>query len=376
MSKVKFIFALLFLFILFVVPLSHVLAESISGDNIVIESGETLDSTSFLSGENVRVDGDINGTTFVTAGYIEINGTIDGDLFVMGQSTVINGQVNGSVFIAGQDVTLNGVVENSIYLAGATVRVNSQTEGSSFLAGQNIFIDKEAVIKKDVFVGGASVYQNGVINGDLTSSSDSLTIGGEIDGNLTYSSQKKADLTENSQVRGETTWRKIEKQPTEDTSMALFTMAVLYKVLFSIGTALVIWLFVHLLRPTFWVKLATKLLQSPLKTLGFGAIAIFVIPLLAILLMLTVIGIPLSFIVLMLYGITVYVSKIIVSVSIGVWIQERLQWPSTRLFWLFLLALTIVSALGVIPIVGMITGVVTLLFGMGAVTLSILSERI
>lgn len=370
----KVVIISLILVILMTIPFGSVLAESMSGDNIVVESGKTLEKTSFLSGGNVRVDGDINGTTFITAGNIEVNGTIDGDLFIAGQSATINGTVKGSVFTAGQDITINGVVENSIYLAGATLKIKSQTNGSAFLAGQNIYIEDSAVIERDVFVGGTNVYQNGVVNGDLSSSSDALSISGKIGGDLNYSSKNKVDLLTGSEVVGETTWRKIKSEPSK-ASKTIFTTGVLIKVLYSIAASLVIWLFVKLIRPTFWSNLAEKIALSPVRALGFGALTVVLIPIFSILLLFTVIGIPLSFILLSLYGLVLYVSKIIFSVFIGFWFQKRFNWSNAQSFWLFLLGLIVLSILGTLPFVGWILSFFVAFFGMGSIILSLLDSR-
>lgn len=371
----KVVILSLFLVILMIIPFGSVLAESMSDDNIVVESGKTLEKTSFLSGGNVRVDGDINGTTFITAGNIEVNGTIDGDLFIAGQSATINGTVKGSVFTAGQDITINGVVENSIYVAGATLKIKSQTKGSAFLAGQNIYIEDSAVIERDVFVGGTNVYQNGVVNGDLSSSSDALSIGGKIGGDLNYSSKNKVDLLTGSEVAGETTWKEIKSEPSK-ASKTIFTTGVLIKVLYSIAASLVIWLFVKLIRPTFWSNLAEKITLSPVRALGFGALAVVLIPIFSILLLFTVIGIPLSFILLSLYGLVLYVSKIIFSVFIGFWFQKRFNWSNAQSFWSFLLGLIVLSILGIIPIIGWIISLFIAFFGMGSIVLSVLEDRI
>lgn len=373
-KKFKIVIVSLLLVILMLIPFGSVIAESISGDNIVVESDETLEKTSFLSGENVRVDGDINGTTFITAGNIEVNGTIDGDLFVAGQSITINGTVKGSVFVAGQDITLNGVVENTIYLAGATLKVESQINGSAFLVGQNVFVEKGAVIEKDVFVGADKVYQNGVINGDLISENESLSVAGKIGGNLKYSSQNKADFLKGSEVVGETTWKKSEPKRSES-SKSIFTKAILVKLLFSIAASLIIWLFVRWIRPDLWSNLAEKIMLSPLRTLGFGALAVVLIPLFSVLLMFTIVGIPLSFILLTLYGSSLYVSKIILSVFIGLWFQKKFNWSNVQSFWLFLLGLLFLTVLGIMPVVGWILSFIIASFGLGAIILSVPAPR-
>ena len=374
-KKTKRVILSFLLVILMAIPFGSVLAESISGNNIIVESGKTLEKTSFLSGENVRVDGDINGTTFITAGNIEVNGTIDGDLFIAGQSVTINGSVKGSVFTAGQDITINGTVENSIYLAGATLKVNSQIKASAFVAGQTIYIEDDAVIEREAFVGGSTIFQNGVVNGDWSSSSDALSIGGKIGGDLNYSSKNKAEVLNGSEVVGETTWKKIDNEPSKVTK-TMFTTTLLIRILFSIAASLVIWLFVKWIRPDFWPNLAEEIALSPIRTLGFGALAVVLIPIFSILLIITIIGIPLSFILLSLYGLVLSISKIILSVCIGFWLQERFSWSGARAFWLFLLVLVVLSILGMVPLVGWIISLFIAFFGMGSVVLTLFGERI
>ncbi len=374
-KKTKRVILSFLLVILMAIPFGSVLAESISGNNIIIESGKTLEKTSFLSGENVRVDGDINGTTFITAGNIEVNGTIDGDLFIAGQSVTINGSVKGSVFTAGQDITINGAVENSIYLAGATLKVNSQIKASAFVAGQTIYIEDDAVIEREAFVGGSTIFQNGVVKGDWSSSSDALSIGGKIGGDLNYSSKNKAEVLNGSEVVGETTWKKIDNEPSKATK-TMFTTTLLIRILFSIAASLVIWFFVKWIRPDFWSNLAEEIKGNPLKTLVFGALSLVFIPLVSIVLMFTVIGIPLSLIVLSLYSISIYISTIILSTYFGLMAQNRFKWSNGQAFWVFLLGLIVLATVGIIPLVGMISGVLVAAFGVGSIVLSLQEMRV
>ena len=369
----SWLFPFIFLAIV-LVPLGSVLAESISGDTVIVESNETLERTSFLSGENVRVDGDINGTTFITGGNIEVNGTIDGDLFVAGQSLTVNGTVNGSIFLTGQYLTINGEVENNIYGAGQGFKVQSQTNGNIFIVGQNVSIDENAVIERDAFIGATTIYHNGVVNGDFQSSSNSLIVGGKITGNLKYSSQNQASLLDTSEIVGETNWQKMETVPTEDTKQ-FFTTALLFQVLWSIGAALIVWLLVRWVQPTFWAQLADQIMLHPLKTLGFGTLGVVFLPIVAILLMVTIIGIPLSLILLAFYGVALYISKIILSVYLSRFVQNRLNGSNTQAFWLFLLALVLLTGLGALPIVGLVIRLLTISLGVGAIAFALLDKQ-
>lgn len=364
-----FIISTIFITLLFI-TFTTVYAQNMSGDNIVVESGQTLEKTSFLSGNNIRVDGNINATTFVAASNVEINGDIDGDLFIAAQSVLINGTVKGSIFTGSQNITINGNIENNIYSAGATVNLKAKTEGSAFLAGQNIYIEDEATIEKDVFVGGAEVFQNGVIDGDLNSSSNSLDIDGIIGGDLNYRSIKEANLSNDGKIEGNTNWTQIEVETEKETSY----LPTILGIIFSILSALVVWLVIRLIRPTFWINFADKIIQKPLKTFGLGMLGFFIVPLIIVILMITIIGIPLSLIVLVLYLIALYISKIILSVFIAFSFQRKFNWSNAQVFWIFLLSIILISILSAVPILGWFIRFIIVGFGIGSIIYSLKKE--
>lgn len=346
-------------------------AESYSGENIVLEADTTLNKTSFFSGQNIRIDGNINATTFASGLSVQVNGDIDGDLFLAGQDIIINGNVTGSVFSASQNVTINGDVGNNIYFAGATLKVQSKVDGSAFLAGQNAYLEDKANIGKDAFIGASSAYQNGIINGDLYSGSNYLFVGGKIGGDLNYESSKKADFGNDSEVVGKTNWEETKTEPQSQPSRYNLTSGMIWRVVLSLLASLLIWLAIRLIRPGFWIVLAEGISRSPLKTLGVGAAALVLVPIVSILAMFTFIAIPLSIITLMLYVITIYISKIIFAVFISYWLQRRFDWPNAAAIVLFLLSMIILYGLGLVPIVGTTLSFFIAAFGLGSIILSV-----
>ncbi|WP_091898197.1 hypothetical protein [Marinilactibacillus piezotolerans] len=47
------------------------------------QEGTTLDGPVFFSGNNVRIDGEVNGMTFASGDHVEVSGDINGSLFVI-----------------------------------------------------------------------------------------------------------------------------------------------------------------------------------------------------------------------------------------------------------------------------------------------------
>lgn len=359
-----------------------VLADNIKSSDSILKSGETMDKTGFFSGEKVDIAGTVNGTTFAAGSDINISGVIDGDLFVAGQTVNITGSVKGSIIVAAQDITISGSAENNIYSAGSNITLKSKNDGSAFIAGGKIIIEEQANIAKDLFVGGNQIFQRGILGRDFFGSSDNTSISGtvgkdvkvtsedlyiedaEIKGNLKYESTNEATISKDSQILGKTDWKKVE--PTPKTSK--YNKAYFLSILLAMINLLIIWILIALIRPRFWNSLAINIKENPLKSLGFGALALIVTPTAILFLLLSIFFYPLMFILICLYGIAIYVSKIIVSVYIGRLISEKSGWTDKHKgVWSTLLGLVLLSAFGIIPIVGPGVKLITVVLGMGSI---------
>ena len=262
-NKIKATVLILLFFVIISSSFGSVLAENIRGGNVLVESDKTLEKTSFLSGDNVRIDGNINGTTFVSSENIEVNGIIDGDLH--------------------------------------------------------------------------------------------------------YSSQNKADFSKDSKVLGKIKWGKYKPKVTK----SILSFDTLIKVILSTLAPLVVWIFVKLIRPSFWINLTQDKSDSPFKILAFGILALVFIPIGSLLLIITNIGIPLGLILLALYIMINYISKIILSLFITYWFQSKYGWSNSQAFWMFLLGLIILTILDLIPMVGWFFSLIIVAFGHGSIILSI-----
>ena len=365
-----------------------VLAENATSGRAVLESGQTLNETGFFSGDNIRIDGNVNGTTFAGGSNVDISGIIDGDLFVAGQNVTISGKVNGSVFTAGQGVNITGEVANNIFAAGQTINLKSQNEGSAFLGGQKITLEKDSKVAKDLFASGVQLFELGEVGGSFYGAGENVTISGLIGKNakiestdlyvesatinkdLKYSSTNKATISTDSKIVGVTTWDQVKPQQQQVKKPAVFSVAVLISTLISMAGALLVWFVIKLIRPRFWESLADKIISNPFKSLGFGALALIVTPTAILLLLITVIGIPLALILASLYGIALYISKIIAAVYIGSLLQNKFKLTNKyRGVFGFLIGLIILSILGVIPYLSILVYMYVVFIGFGSLVL-------
>ncbi|MBW7885155.1 MAG: hypothetical protein H3C34_21490, partial [Caldilineaceae bacterium] len=87
-----------------------VAATLVSGDEYRLESGQVIEDNLYVAGEEIIIDGTVDGDLIAVGGYIEVNGRVTGDVLAAGGGIVINGAVEGDVRIAGGGLKVNGTI--------------------------------------------------------------------------------------------------------------------------------------------------------------------------------------------------------------------------------------------------------------------------
>ncbi|MEI7885250.1 MAG: polymer-forming cytoskeletal protein [Clostridia bacterium] len=333
----------------------------------ILDAGKTLNGMGFFADTIVRVDGNVEGTVFATGQNVIINGNIKGDLFLTAQTVDINGNVSGNIYCAGQDISLK-----------------SKTSGDVFLAGRNITIGQEAIIGRDLVATGTTTVLDGSIERDFTGNFADISINGSIGrdvelgannisilpsaiikGDFLYKSGQQAAIATGSKIGGKTDWKLAEPKAEKN---VVTPMKKVVNMLLSFASSLFLWFIIKLWKPSFWKRTSEKITVQPLKTIGMGAIALIMTPILTILLMVTVIGIPVGILLFIAYAVALYLSKIIVAVFLGSWLAKRFAWPEIhRGVWLVLLGLLILAVLGLVPILQIIVWLLCVFTGLGAI---------
>jgi cytoskeletal protein CcmA (bactofilin family) len=350
-----------------------------SGELVVLEASKTAKGPGFYAGKIVRLDGNVDGTAFAA-----------------GQEVTINGDINGDLFAAGQEVTVNGKVYGNLYAAGQKVLVKGQVTGDAFMAGEKAEAAKEAVFSRDMIVFAANTYIAGRVerqffsdshyaalsgsigdNARLAANNLEIKDGAEIKGKLVYSSPNKALVSEKAKIDGGTEWKKVAPGEKYEERRERDSLAgELFELIFGIAGALLIWFIASVWRPDFWSNMIKPISDEPVKTMGIGALALILGPVLAIILMATVIGIPLALLLIFVYGFTIFLAKIIVAVFIGSLLARRFNWPVIHQgLWLALLGLAIIAVLTRIPFAGFLFMLMTVFWGLGAVTLAFIRPQ-
>jgi len=369
MKKTSFI--LIFtLALLLVMPLSASAFAVRGDDEVSIAEDEIIEGNLYAAGTSISVDGTVKGDVICAGQSININGQVEGDVICVGQSININGSVGGSVRTAGNSININGQVGRSVQAFGILINLNGITGG-------------------DMLIGGATGKIKGRVGGDLHGGASAITIAGEvagnvklrvdrgkkkdkaplqitdkatIGGNVEYSSCCQASISDNAIIKGEVTHKPLKTK----IGKKRIVMGWAWSRLYSIFAALVIGLVLISLWRKPIIRITDRMLEEIGRSIGWGAVAMFLTPIIAILLLITVIGIPLALILSGIWLIALFISKVLVGIMIGRAVLEKL-WHKKKnsLIWAMIIGVVIVKVIISLPIVGWLLCLLTLLWGLG-----------
>jgi len=342
---------------------------------VILPAGEVHEGWYFAAGDQVIIEGTVNGDAYVAGGIVDVEGTINGDLLVAGGEVHISGTVSDDVRAAGGNIQVDGKVGKNISAAAGRIGIGkSGSIGGGILVGcGNLSVS--GTIARDAKVASGNMSLIGTINGNVDFTGDNLSVlqGGRIGGNLSACVKEK----QNVEIAQGTVLGKVD--------VATYEMKPVYHILgFSPFRfwAKIVWAFSLLLAGLVLAFVFPKQLsgigltinQLPGKSFLWGIVGLILFPIGSVILLVTVIGIPLGLLLLTIFLWMVYFTQLTLGMFVGhrlFGIEGKKGW---NLFWGFAVGLIIVQALTFIPYVRFLVVVAGLIFGFGAILLVLKSE--
>ncbi len=350
--------------------------DSRAGDIVTVGGGEEVQGDLYLGGRAVTTTGIVHGSVFAAGQTVYIGGTIDDGATVAGQTVTLSGSIGRGVRAVASTVDATGDIEGDLVAGcGALTVADGARVGEDlvFAAGQ-VYVrgDVEGGLK-----GGAeTLVIEGRVGGDVTVEVGTLEVkpGAVIEGNLSYTADTETDIPAGA-VKGSVAFtERIEEEDTEGIREGLgalgpffFLAGITWKIVAYL-MAFVAGIMLILLFPGRMAGASDAIRTHTGASAAWGAIALFVTPLAAIVVSITVVGLPIGLISLALWGIMLYLSQLPVSLLIGHLILGHSKPLEGRGFMIGSLALglLILTLLRVIPLIGFFVWLAIAMFGMGA----------
>lgn len=335
--------------------------------------------TTITIGEGEVIDDDLYllGTT------ITINGTVNGDVFAAGTNVTVNGTVNGNASLAGGSVTIGGAVVRGARVATNDFSMSGSVGEDLLLLGNTTIIDTGASIGRDLILTISTLTLNGAVERRVAGVAESVTLNGSvgaefdlgagtlvitddasIGGDLTYRSASEAEIAGGAEIGGQITHEKADEVDFDTGfwfGIAGLIMTAVYGTVFL------------LVFPRLTIAASNQLLERPLMSVGMGIVFLIVVPIVSVLVMITVIGIPLGLITLILYGIALFSAQVFVGMTIGRLILSFVSDGNRRLIQFFglLIGLLILYGISFVPYLNSWAPLIIAILGLGGLMLAI-----
>lgn len=352
------------------VPGSGSATEQLWGQNPSLTQDQTLNDDLVAFGSNVLIQGRTNG-----------------DVTAAGSTVTVTGPVGGDLTAAGANVSIEGPVSDDVRAAGANVTLRSAVADNVALMGNAVAILPSARVGRDLDVAGATVTSNCGVGGNLRVAAADSRIGGEITGNvearggrvtllpgavihgnLIARTDQAPVVPSGARVMGEVLHQPLSTSAEPQRAHPI--QAWLMRWLFNFGWMLLLGSVLVAIAPAVMERVADKANHRPWVSglVGFGAFVLT--PILAILLMLTLIGIPLSLVLLAVWFTLVIAAQVYVAFEVGGWVLTRMRRHEVSPYLRMGVGALLISFLTSLPWVGWLILLVAICVGIGAALLA------
>jgi cytoskeletal protein CcmA (bactofilin family) len=304
----------------------------------------------------------------------------------------IGGQAHGSVWAVGESIEISGVIARHARLLGyRLIEVSGRIERNLIAVGSTISLPPTATVTGDALLVGREVVVEGSVAGNTRIYAESVTLAGRLTGDVTMAAatitvmpgthiggnlhyRMDQDLILDSDVSlGGKLIRETLPPPTPRTlsagdyvlQLALCMAAIMVGLVFALLFPGIAGLSLQRMMDSFW------------KCLLIGFVAFCLIPMTAFMLLLTLVGLPLSLLTVLAYIILIYLGKVVAALYLGHWILfRRTKPPALRLFPVLTLGLVTIYTAALLPFpIDILVWFTFTLLGMGAIVGAILDRR-
>ncbi len=329
-----------------IMPISEGLETSTNNLNVA-------EKDLFLLEDDVIIDYPVSGNIFAIAKNITISNEIDGNIFILAQTADIESSayIYGSLFVCADTVNVNGNVHD-IYSASSKLVISSTA---------SIFRDLTAVTD--------SLNLNGIVSRNANLTFDTIDIDEShalIGGDLTYSS-KSASIPD-SIVSGKVNYNKLDDIDVVKPTISTIIKGYIKSIIMLLVISLIVILILVFAAPKFAEREYQILKNKPAQALGYGALALVVIPIICFILVCTIIGIIPAIIILLLYILLFKIASAIVAIPLGKMICKKINKESNGM--LLLMSILIVIAIFILeklPVLGAFVSLAVSIYGFGII---------
>ena len=383
---------------------SPALADQIVGGDVNVDLDESDDVRIFAA--DVNAAGSVQGDVVVFAADVQFEVNVGRDLLIAAADINMDGQIAGDAELYGASISVMRSVGGDLEVGGADIEVSARVGGKTELRGALIVIEPDAHLAGGSTIAAREVYAEGRFSGDTMLRGAEVHVSGVIEGPLeiyarevfiddaavitgpvTVRSPNQPDIGPGAQIGSieyvETRFDSDEVKidgPSLDFGFNGGPEPVAVGALLASGT-FILGLLIALLFPKSLGRMSERFRARPWVSGGLGLILFATLWLLMItlgfLLIATVVGILLAPFAFLAIPVAYFLAVLFGAVVIGDLVLNRSGGRAGFLLRTGSLAgvLLVMAALWLIPLLGLLLGLLVTCIGFGAWTLAIFDRQ-
>lgn len=327
----------------------------------------------YAAGARVTIEGKAKKNVWAAGALLDIDIETDGDLHAAGSRISIKGKVNGKTRLAGANLIIDAEIGEILNAAGASIEIseNAKLPADTTIAGA--LIEFHGIAKDNLGLYADEVAFSGQALGTVTIEGRNVHINdtARIEGDLVIRSSEKAVLSPNATVTGKVTQTDLEdseyfKEHENEPSARKFIL-LLASSIFILGLIQIF------LARGFVEQGITTLRRQPVRSILLGLAMFFGIPIFAIAVIVTIIGVPIGVATLLAFPFLLILALTTATLGVSNWLLNRKNESKNtgqRIVLLFAGAVLLIIV-GFIPFIGGLLIFLAILLGLGATAVTI-----
>lgn len=386
MKKSKFMLVFIIVAILTLLTFSYTYADD---DNLLIreqndveinENSSQMDNDLNLISQNQEVNQKVVSSDLylIQKEDVVIDYVVEGNVYVIANSVTIKSQINGDIFVISKALNIeNSGYASNVYALSSSITIDGFVS-TIYTCANNLTLDTGSYVYRDVYAMLNTFNVFGMVERNVNATFDTISFksnnedesnSGKIVGDLNYVSSNEANI-DDGLVGGKINYtQKVTTSNTPTMFDYLLSLAT------KIATVFAIYFIISWLVPKFKETSKELLQKNPFPVLGFGALGLFAIPVVTIILLIIGIGSTLAIALLSIYILLLCIASSIFIIALSEILIEKLKFEDK------IKKLGILSALSIaywliqfIPILGSLTSFVAVLLGFGLIIKAILKK--
>ncbi len=321
--------------------------EDIYGEaNGTVESERSISHSFFLAGNEITSKDDIKGIHFLAGNLVNFDGSADYGAFA-GNSLKVDGKIKNDLFIAGNSIEIseNAELGRDLYAAARSVTIKANLKGNAFVGGERVILE------------------NTTIDGDLRLAAENIIFNGKVSIKGTFEYNDNAQITGLSNLSAAETKTYVGSSSTE--KLSLLTSATA-KLLSLLGRLLITIILIAIAAKFSKRLIDEANLKNSWKDIALGLALLIAIPLAAIFVMVTVIGLPLALVGIGFYILFTYLANSVTGLVVGDLIAKKLfKKEKLHIFLKATIGIVLVTLLGFVPYIGGLISGISVCYGFG-----------